>query len=307
VTRRFYRFAVRQFLAAKMTLRVKARNIQAERLPLKSRKSNMADFHRGFEDVDQSADDRSFFQFLDLADQLPSIAEYRERMLDLCPVTDKSIVLDVGCGLGSEATRIACRLGKTGMAYGVDTSEAMITEARRRTRQSDLPLQFQTSDAQSLTFEDASFDVCRAERVFLYLENPAMAIAEMARVTRRGGHVIVFDFDYGTRFIDSDFAPMTRHIEALLAGDPRNPAIGRELPHLMRKAKLKVDTIEPVTLLSTVAIARRVYAAALARGVKTGVFTAVDVEAWWREQEAMEQDGRFYHAQHGYIVAASKP
>ena len=142
---------------------------------------------------------------------------------------------------------------------------------------------------------------------FLYLENPAAAIVEMARVTRSGGHVIVFDFDWGAWFIDSDFAPMTRHIEALLASEPRNPGIGRELPHLMRKAKLKVVTIEPMTLLPTLVIARRVYAAALAKGVKTGVFTQVDVEAWWREQEAMEQDGRFYHAHHGYIVAASKP
>ncbi len=267
----------------------------------------MTNFHRGFAGVDQSADDRSFIQFLDLADQLPSIAKYRDRMLDLCPVTDQSIVLDVGCGLGSETTRIARRLGKAGRAHGVDSSEAMITEARRRTRELDLPLHFQVCDAHSLTFEDASFDVCRTEKVLLYLENPATAVAEMARVTRPGGHVIVFDFDYGARFIDSDFAPMTRHIEALLASDPINPAIGRELPHLMRKAKLKVDAIEPMTLVTTVAIARRVYAGALSKGIKTGVFSAVDVEAWWREQEAMEQDGKFYHAQHGYIVAASKP
>jgi hypothetical protein len=75
----------------------------------------------------------------------------------------------------------------------------------------------------------------------------------------------------------------------------------------MRKAKLKVDAIEPMTLTTTVAIARRVYAAVLSKGMKTGVFTVADVETWWREQEAMEQDGRFYHAQHGYIVAASKP
>ena len=75
----------------------------------------------------------------------------------------------------------------------------------------------------------------------------------------------------------------------------------------MRKPKLKVVAIEPMTLLPTLVIVRRLYAAALAKGVKTGVFTAVDVEAWWREQEAMEQDGRFYHAHNGYIVAASKP
>jgi ubiquinone/menaquinone biosynthesis C-methylase UbiE len=267
----------------------------------------MVDFHRGFEDVDASTDRESFFQFLDLADRQPSIAKYRERMLELCPTGDGSTVLDVGCGLGGEAARIARRVGKTGMVYGADASEALITEARRRTRELDVPPQFQVCDAHRLTFKDASIDVCRSERVFLYLENPAMAIAEMARVTRPGGHVIVFDFDHGARFIDSDFAPMTRHIEALIASDARNPAIGRELPHLMRKAKLKVDAVEPVTLMTTVAIARRVYAAALSKGTKTGVFTAVNVEAWWREQEAMEQDGRFYHAQHGYIVAASKP
>jgi ubiquinone/menaquinone biosynthesis C-methylase UbiE len=267
----------------------------------------MADLHRGFEDVDGSADQQSFFQFLDLAGKLPSIAKYRERMLELCPTRDGSTVLDVGCGLGGEATRIARRVGKTGMVHGVDASEAFITEARRRTRELDLPLQFQVGDAHGLTFKDASFDVCRAERVLLYLEDPAMAIAEMARVTRPGGHVVVFDFDYATFFIDSDFAPMTRDIEALLASDPKNPAIGRALPHLMRKAKLKVEAIEPMSLLPTVAVVRRIYAAALAKGVKIGVFTALDVEGWWREQEAMEQDGRFYHAHHGYIVVASKP
>jgi ubiquinone/menaquinone biosynthesis C-methylase UbiE len=265
------------------------------------------DLLRGFEDVDRSADRQSFFEFLDLAARLPSVAKYRERMLELCPTGHGSTVLDIGCGLGGETTRIARQVGKTGMVCGVDTSEEMITEARHRTRELDVPLQFQVCDAHSLTFKDASFDVCRAERVFLYLENPATAIVEMARVTRSGGHVIVFDLDWGAFFIDSDFATMTRYIEALLAREPRNPAIGRELPHLMRKTKLKVVAIEPMTLLPTLVIVRRLYAAALAKGVKSGVFTAVDVEAWWREQEAMEQDGRSYHAHHGYIVAASKP
>ena len=95
----------------------------------------------------------------------------------------------------------------------------------------------------------------------MYLENPAKAIAEMARVTRSGGHVIIFDFDHRAFFIDSDFVPMTRHIEAMLADEPRNPLIGRELPHLMRGCKLKIDTIEQTTLIPTLAIARRIYAA----------------------------------------------
>jgi ubiquinone/menaquinone biosynthesis C-methylase UbiE len=141
----------------------------------------------------------------------------------------------------------------------------------------------------------------------MYLQDPAKAIAEMARVTRSGGHVIIFDFDHRAFFIDSDFDAMTRHIEAMLADDPRNPVMGRELPHLMRKARLKVDTIEQTTLEPTVAIARRIYAATLAKGVKAELFTASDVEAWWQEQEAREREGTFYHAHPGYIALAAKP
>jgi ubiquinone/menaquinone biosynthesis C-methylase UbiE len=62
-------------------------------------------------------------------------------------------------------------------------------------------MEFQVCDAHGLTFKDGSFDVCRAERVLLYLENPATAVVEMARVTRPGGHVIVFDFDYGASLL----------------------------------------------------------------------------------------------------------
>ena len=266
----------------------------------------MSDFHRGFERVDRSADQQSFFQFLDLAGRLPSIIKYRDRMLKLCPIADDSVVLDVGCGIGNEATRIASRVGNMGKVYGVDSSEAIIEEARRRVSGLELPLEFQVGDAHSLTFEESSFDICRAERVLLYLEDAAKAAAEMARVTRPGGHVIVFDFDYNAFFIDSDFTPMTRHIETLLAGDPRNPLIGRELAHLMRRANLKVDAIEQTTLAPNVAVARRIYAAALSKGTEAGLFSAVDVEAWWREQEEMERDGTFYHAHPGYIVAATK-
>jgi ubiquinone/menaquinone biosynthesis C-methylase UbiE len=266
----------------------------------------MADFHRGFESLDRSADQQSFFQFLDLAGRIPSIIRYRDRMLELCPIVDGSVVLDVGCGIGNAATRIASRVGNTGKVYGVDNSEAIIEEARRRVGGLDLPLHFQVGDAHSLTFQDSYFDICRAERVLLYLENPAKAISEMARVTRSGGHVIVFDFDYNAFFIDSDFAPMTRHIEALLSGDPRNPLIGRELPHLMRRAKLKIDAIEAMTLASNVAVSKRIYAAALSKGIEASLFTSADVESWWREQEAMEREGDLYHAHPGYIVAATK-
>lgn len=266
----------------------------------------MTHFYRGFENVDGSADEQSFFQFLDLASRLPSLNRYRDRMLELCPITDGSVVLDVGCGIGNETARLASRVGKMGRVNGVDSSESLIKEARRRAQCLDLPLHFQIGDAHSLRFKDSSFDICRAERVLMYLEDPAKAIAEMARVTRPGGQVIIFDFDHRAFFIDSDFVSMTRHIEAMLADDPRNPLMGRELPYLLRGVELKIDTVEQTILVPTVAIARRIYAATLSKGIKAGLFSASDVEAWWREQEAREREGTLYHAHPGYIVMASK-
>jgi ubiquinone/menaquinone biosynthesis C-methylase UbiE len=267
----------------------------------------VSNFHRGFEAIDKSTGAISFFEFLDLAAQHPSIIKYRSRMVELCPIADGSLVLDVGCGIGSETTRLANAVGQTGKVTGIDNSEAMIKEAQRRASALTVPVHFELGDAHSLPFKDAPFDLCRAERVLLYLEDPAKAVAEMARVTRSGGHVILFDFDYHSFFIDSDFAEMTRHIEALLAADPRNPLIGRILPHLLRRAGLKVNLIEQTILAPTIPMAQRIYAAALSKGITAGLFTSADVDAWWQEQATMDRDESFYHAHPGYIVAATKP
>ena len=61
------------------------------------------------------------------------------------------------------------------------------------------------------------------------------------------------------------------HIEVLLAGAPRNPSIGREIPHLMRGAKLQIEAIEQMTLAPTLAIARRIYAASLSKGIEAQI------------------------------------
>lgn len=267
----------------------------------------MADFHRGFEGVDSSTEEQLFFEFLDQVAQLPTIAQYRERMRELCPVADDSAVLDVGCGLGHESARLARLIGDGGRVEGIDSSELMISEARRRAQQSNIPVTYQIGDAHKLSAEDSSFDLCRAERVFLYLEDPAKAVLEMARATRPGGHVVVFDFDYSAFFIDSNFTSMTRQLELLLSNDPRNPAMGRELPYLMRKAGLEVETIEKATVMPTIKMARKIYSGALSKGKETGLFTAAEVDAWWDEQEAMEKAGTLYHAHPGYIIVSVKP
>jgi len=72
----------------------------------------MADFHRGFQDVDAARGNEFFFRFLDDANENPSILAYRVRMAELCPPSAGMSVLDAGCGLGHEVLRLAAQVAR---------------------------------------------------------------------------------------------------------------------------------------------------------------------------------------------------
>jgi ubiquinone/menaquinone biosynthesis C-methylase UbiE len=90
-------------------------------------------------------------------------------------------VLEVGCGTGLVLQRIAA-FAKT--ATGVDLSPGMLEHARKR------GLEVREGSATSLPFPDGAFDVTCSFKVLPHVRDIERALAEMARVTRAGGHVI---------------------------------------------------------------------------------------------------------------------
>ena len=90
-------------------------------------------------------------------------------------------VLEVGCGTGLVLERIR-QFARS--ARGVDISPRMLERARER------GLEVQEASATSLPFADASFDVSCAFKVLAHVPQIELALSEMARVTRTGGHVI---------------------------------------------------------------------------------------------------------------------
>jgi ubiquinone/menaquinone biosynthesis C-methylase UbiE len=99
--------------------------------------------------------------------------------------------LDAGCGTGVIARRLArqgCRV------TAVDGSARMIEVARRAAalEQNSPPVRFQTvPDIAELPFADGTFDGVICSSVLEYVEAPARALAELARVTRPGAILIV--------------------------------------------------------------------------------------------------------------------
>src|SRR6266700_7249867 len=86
-------------------------------------------------------------------------------------------VLDVGCGTG-DFLRLLGPLVAPGSAAGIDLSETMIAEARRRTSGGSSNDSFQVGDARNLPFESGSIDRLTATQVLLHIPDSATAIAE---------------------------------------------------------------------------------------------------------------------------------
>jgi SAM-dependent methyltransferase len=108
-------------------------------------------------------------------------------------VPPESRWLDVGCGTGAlSAAILAHALPAT--VTGIDTSEGYVAYARGQV--SDGRARFEQGDAQALPFGDGSFEATVSGLALNFLPEPGRGLAEMARVTRPGGVVAVYVWDY---------------------------------------------------------------------------------------------------------------
>lgn len=159
--------------------------------------------------------------------------------------------LDVGCGPGTDTLPLAEIVGPGGRVEGIDHDAAMVAEAERRAAAAGVSpfVRHRQGDAYALPCGDASFDAVRSERLFLHLDCPERALAEMARVTRPGGRVVVMDTDWGTRSVDAPELELERRIARVLTDRClANGYSGRRLYGLMRGAGVRGLEVDPVAL-----------------------------------------------------------
>lgn len=125
--------------------------------------------------------------------------------------------LDVGCGTGALAAAVADRCAPRRLA-GADSSAAFLEVAR--VRLGPAGAEFHHADARALPFADAEFDRTVSALALNFVPDPARAAAEMARVTRPGGEVALYVWDYA-----AGMEMMRRFWDAAVALDPRGSEI----------------------------------------------------------------------------------
>jgi demethylmenaquinone methyltransferase / 2-methoxy-6-polyprenyl-1,4-benzoquinol methylase len=148
--------------------------------------------------------------------------QWRRRAVDLAAVTPGGRALDVATGTGDLAFELARRMAPGGTVVGADFSEGMLELARAKARDrtpDGVEVRFEPANALALPYADAEFDAATVGFGARNLSDLAGGLAEMVRVVRPGGRVVVLEITTPTR------PPFSTFLEVWF--DHIVPALGR--------------------------------------------------------------------------------
>ena len=161
-------------------------------------------------------------------------------------------ILDVGCGTGTAEISLArLRLSQMHL-FGVDLVVERVKEAHIATHGINARVGYAAADAVSLPFAAGSFDSTYCVAVLQHIRNLREAVAEIARVTRPGGRILIVEPDNAARYWFSSVPSGMETFElsrrfftglAELRSEPTDAAVGPMIPGM-----LAAGGVEPVSV-----------------------------------------------------------
>jgi SAM-dependent methyltransferase len=161
------------------------------------------------------------------------------------PLDRDMVVLDVACGAGHVAEQAAPHVRQV---VGVDLTPALLAAGADRLRSAGITnVLLQEGNANDLPFVDGSFDLVVCRGSLHHFPRPELAAAEMARVCRTEGRVVVSDMVAPTADVRTAFDDLHRLLDPSHAG----VLLETELAELLRSTVGPLaygETMDPITL-----------------------------------------------------------
>ena len=126
--------------------------------------------------------------FQDRVDE--SLATFGHKAMNRLKLVGGESVLDIGCGCGDTSIELARRVGLHGYVEGIDISDRILEQARKRKAIESLRnLNFKCSDVQFHRFEPMRFDVAFSRYGVMFFDDPVAAFRNIRYALKSGGRM----------------------------------------------------------------------------------------------------------------------
>lgn len=124
---------------------------------------------------------------------LGMVKRWRKRFVELSGAKKGDHILDCATGTGDLAFCFKQAVGPEGYVKGSDFCEGMLDEAPKKSKNLGLEVDFEFADVTKLPDKDNQFDITSIGYGIRNVEDPMLALKEMARVTKPGGKVMILE------------------------------------------------------------------------------------------------------------------
>ena len=235
--------------------------------------------------------------------------------MSLVELPPAGVVADLGCGRGTDLRLLAARHpGADVRLVGLDASAEAVGAARHAA--ADPRLAFERADlGERLPFDDGGVDVVYSHNLLECLADPGALAAEVARVVRPGGQVVVGHWDWDSQLFDgSDKARVRRLVHAFADWQQAWTAhadgwMGRRLWGVFNAAGRFSGGVHARVLVNTTFAAPwfgHANAQAFHALARRGLAAPDDVAGFTREQAALDGQGRYFYSITGYAFVGRR-
>ena len=218
-------------------------------------------------------------------------------------------ILDVGCGPGFYITELLEAVGREGAVAGADISADMLAVAAKRAAGHG-NVEFHEADATSLPVPDASFERAVCVQVLEYVRDVPAALAEMHRVLRPGGRMLVWDVDWSTVSWHAIDRQLMRQVLAAWDKHLTHPSLPQTFAAQLRNAGFQ-DVRMDAHAFATTELIPDAYGGSLVPLLEQyvaeqGGMSQQEAKAWADEQRELGDCGGFFFAVTQFCFTATK-